>query len=222
MEERIERYLQGMMDIDEKKAFEADLQSDEKLQEELASTKLIVDAIQRTALRDSIKRIEDSSRRRRLVWHRVAYSVAIAACLVGVLFDAGTIRSFVNLRHSGSELYNELQAPVSRSANDIDLALQNAYSAIGRGDYSAAFVEIDNVNKQIEDGLKQTFGNDEMTEYEHSIMLIQKQEAEWYNAIILMKKGNIKKCRKALKAIVNGDGLYSESAQNLLDSIPLL
>lgn len=60
--------------------------------------------------------------------------------------------------------------------------------------------------------------NAELNEYYHSVLMIQEQEAEWYRALILMRKGRVYKSRAALKRIVEKNGIYAEDAKNLLET----
>lgn len=223
MDDRIDKYLQGEMSPEEKQYFEEDLHNNESLQNEYESTKLIADAIQRNALRNHLQSVEASSRKKkRSPFQAAIYYFALAACIGGILFDIGILRTSLFLKDKAADIYSGLETPVSRSANQIDELLQDAYVSIGSGNYNSAKECIEKVQTEVESGLQQSFGGDEITEYEHSIMLIQKQEAEWYSALIQLKQGKIKKSRKALKAILEGSGIYAEKAKQILDSKALL
>ena len=54
--------------------------------------------------------------------------------------------------------------------------------------------------------------------HERVDLMVQQQEAEWYRAIILMRKGKVSKSKSALQKIVAADGIYAQKAQELLDS----
>ena len=125
---------------------------------------------------------------------------------------------FFGIVRTTAGLYAELEAPVSRSANEVDELLERVYESIGQGDYSLASKDLDAVNIAIDDQMKQEYDNAELNEYYHSILMVQGQEAEWYRAIILMKKGKISKSKAALKRIVSENGIYAEQAQALLNS----
>ena len=146
------------------------------------------------------------------------YSLAAAASLA--LFATNGVSYVIanQLKDTSSGLYADLEAPVSRSANAVDELLESAYESIGTGDLSAASKELDAVDNAIKVQMNEQYENAELNEYYHSILLVQQQEADWYRAIILMRKGKVSKSKAALQIIVAADGIYAQKAQELLDS----
>ena len=219
MEERIDNYITGRMTPDEVLQFRKDLNTDMHLREEYERVKEISDAIQRRALKDKFVQAEKTEiKSPQFKWRTLVYSLSAAASLALFVNNGASYYVANQLKDTATGLYAELEAPVSRSANEVDELLESVYESIGQGNYSSASEELDAVSMAIEDQMKQEYDNAELNEHYHSILMVQEQEAEWYRAIILMKKGKISKSKAALKRIVSGKGLYAEEAQALLDS----
>ena len=219
MEERIDNYITGKMTPEEILQFRKDLNTDMQLREEYERVKEVSDAIQRKALKDKLVEEEKTARKSpRSNWRTLVYSLSAAASLALFVNNGASYYVANQLKDTATGLYAEMEAPVSRSANEVDELLESVYESIGQEDYSSASKELDAVSIAIEDQMKQEYDNAELNEYYHSILMVQGQEAEWYRAIILMKKGKISKSKAALKRIVSGKGLYAEQAQALLDS----
>ena len=219
MEERIDNYITGKMTPEEILQFRKDLNTDMQLREEYERVKEISDAIQRRALKDKLVQVEKTKKKSpQFNWRTFVYSMSAAASLALFVNNGACYFISNRLKNTATDLYTELEAPVSQSANEVDELLENVYESIGHGDYSSASKNLDAVSIAIEDQMKKEYDNAELNEYYHSILMVQEQEAEWYRAIILMKRGKISKSKAALKSIVSGKGLYADQAQALLDS----
>ena len=218
MEERIDNYITGRMTPDEILQFRKDLNTDPRLREEYERAKEIADAIQKKSLKDKLIQEETKKKAPRVKWYAFVYSLAAAASLA--LFATNGVSYVIanQLKDTSSGLYADLEAPVSRSANAVDELLESAYESIGTGDLSAASKELDAVDNAIKVQMNEQYENAELNEYYHSILLVQQQEADWYRAIILMRKGKVSKSKAALQIIVAADGIYAQKAQELLDS----
>ena len=113
--------------------------------------------------------------------------------------------------------YTETGAPLTRSDNEIDELLLQAYELIGKDEIGAASSKILAAEKIINEELKQPVTTEE-EQYRKEIMLLQKQDIDWYKALILMKEGEIFESRKALKKIASSDSRYAEQARNILET----
>ena len=122
------------------------------------------------------------------------------------------------LKGASVGLYGELESPISRSANIVDELLEGAYDSMCIGDVATATQRLDAADHAINDLIDEDYDDAELSEYYHSILLVQQQEVDWYRVLILMRKGKVSKSKAALRKIVEGQGIYAEKAQALLDS----
>ena len=218
MEERIDKYITSKMTPEEILQFRKDLNTDMHLREEYEKAKEIADAIQKKAIKDLLKEKEIKKKASWLNWGTITYAIAAAASLaLFVMSGAGFITSN-KLKGASVGLYGELESPISRSANIVDELLEGAYDNIGIGDFSTATQKLDAADHAIKDLMDEDYDDAELSEYYHSILLVQQQEVDWYRVLILMRKGKVSKSKAALRKIVEGQGIYAEKAQALLDS----
>ena len=218
MEERIDNYITGKMTPEEILQFRKDLNTDMHLREEYEKAKEIADAVQKKALKDNLVQKEAAKKTSWFNWRTITYSLAAAASLALFVMSGTSYVISNQLKGTSAGLYGELDAPVSRSANLVDELLEGAYENIGVGDLSTASQKLDAVDNAIKDQMTEEYENAELNDYYHSILEVQQQEAEWYRAIILMRKGKVSKSKAALEKIVAEDGIYASKAQELLDS----
>lgn len=240
-EERIDNYILGRMTTDEVKAFEDDLESDSELKSEYESQKAISNSVQRVALREFLHECEQerSSARRievvglretihnivdfiksfvssgqRITWTMSAVAAMIVA-VVGITDYSGISN---DLQYKSVAVYAQLVEPTPRDGNTLDVIMADAYTKIGTDNYSEAEELLESTQNLITEGLSKPVVTEE-DEYNHQIMLIKAQDVDWYSAIILMKRGKVFKAKKALKAIVAQNGIYSEDAQRILNEV---
>lgn len=218
MEERIDRYITGRMTPEEVLQFRKDLNNDVTLREEYEQAKEVADAVQRNALKSKLKTFEQKSKRRRFDSRWVSYIVGAAASLALFAVSGRDFAISNKLKSTSVGVFGELDAPISRSANVVDELLEKAYEEIGIGELNAASQHLDAVDNAIKDQMQEEYDNTELNEYYHSIVMVQEQEAEWYRALILMRKGRVYKSKAALKRIVEKNGIYAEEAKNLLET----
>lgn len=218
MEERIDNYITGKMTPDEVLHFRMDLNSDMRLREEYEKAKELADAIQRKALEDKLIQEESKGRASRFNWQTIVFPLAAAASLAMFVMSGSSFIISNHLKGTSAELYEELEAPTSRSANAVDELLGGVYESIGLGELSNANRQLDAIDTAIDEGLKEEYPSIEQQEYQHSLLSAQREEAEWYRAIILMRKGKVAKSKVALKKIVKEGGAYAEKAKALLDT----
>lgn len=219
MEERIDRYITGRMTAEEVLQFRKDLNTDATLREEYERAKEISDSVQRNALKAKLQAVEQKTRHRRFDMRWISYIVGAAASLVLFAVSGRDYAISNRLKSTSAGVFSELDVPVSRSANVVDELLENAYEEIAIGELNAATQHLKAVDNAIKDQMQEENENAELNEYYHSILMVQEQEAEWYRALILMRKGRVYKSRAALKSIAEKNGIYAEEAKNLLESM---
>lgn len=215
--EKIDRYILGQMNEVEKAAFEAELSADSDLKHEYELQREIILATQRLHLKRYLQNIEQqaSLKRKRMIRTVTTWSIAAAitcVCVLGV-----DVKYSSDLRDTSILCYAETGAPLTRSGNEVDEWLAQAYELIGKNELVLASSRILAAEQRINEELKQPVTTDE-EQYRKEIMLLQKQDVDWYKAMILMKEGEIFKSRKALKKIASSDSRYAEQAMNILQA----
>lgn len=218
--ERIDRYILGEMSDVERQTFEADMSADPELRKEYCLQREIALAVQRVHLKRHMQDIENRAKnaRRRRVRTLSSWSIAaaiICVCIVGVDLKLSSVLSEASML-----CYMQTGEPISRSDGEIDELVSKAYEYIGESDLEAATNNLDRAETLIEDQLGVEPVTDE-EEYRREILLMQKEDIEWYRTLILMKQGKIIKSRKALKSIAESDSRYADRAKNILGHIQL-
>lgn len=216
--ERIDRYILGEMNEAERQAFEAEMSSDPELKKEYEVQREIALAVQRVHLKRHMQDIEKRTKnaRRRRIETISSWSIAAAiACICIVGLD---MKWSSDLKQTSTLCYTETGVPISRSDSYIDELVFMAYQCIGEGDLEVAINNLDRAETLIEDQLRVEPVTDE-EEYRREILLMQKEDVEWYRTLILMKQGKIFKSRKALKNIANSESRYADKARKILETI---
>ena len=219
--EKIDRYVLGQMGLEEKAIFEAELSADPELRHEYEMQREIILAAQRVHFRHHLKDIEQQVRLRRKTTIKTVTSWSIAAAIVCVCVLGLDMKYSSDLRDTSMLCYAETGAPLTRSDNEIDNLLSEAYELIGKNELESALSMILSAEKII----KETPLYDAISEeakYQYEIRLLQEQDLEWYKALILMKEGEIFKSRKVLKQIASSNSRYANAARTILErSFPL-
>lgn len=215
--EKIDRYILGQMNEVEKAVFEAELSADSDLKHEYELQREIILAIQRVHFKRHLQNIEQQAiyKRRKTIKRVSALSIAasiVCVCVLGV-----DIKWSSNLKDAANLSYIEIGAPSPRSSGEIDGLLLMAYNYIGESDYENANSRLDAAEAIINERLLRPVITEEDA-YRKEILILQKQDAEWYRVLILMKDGEIFKIRKTLKRIANSDSRYADEARNILET----
>lgn len=215
--ERIDRYILGQMNDVERQAFEADMASDPDLRKDYELQREIALAVQRVHLKRHMQDIECKAKinRRKKIRRLASWSIAAAIacfCLVGV-----EVKWSLDLTCASILCYAATEAPISGSDDDIEQLIATAYQYIGEDKLNAAEANLDIAYKEIQSQLRNTPATDK-DEYRREILLLQKEDVEWYRALILMNKGKIFKSRKAFQSIVESDGRYADEARKILET----
>lgn len=215
--EKIDRYILGQMSLEEKAIFEAELSSDTELKHEYELQREIILATQRLHFKRHLQNIEHQARLKRKRMIRTISTWSIAAAIVCVCVIGVDMKYSSDLRSTSMLCYAETGAPLTRSDSETDELLSKAYELIGKNELGAASSKILAAEKMINEELKQPVSTEE-EQYRKEIMILQKQDIDWYKAMILMKEGEIFKSRKALKKIASSDSRYAEQAKELLET----
>lgn len=218
MEERIDRYITGKMSPDEVLQFRKDLNTNEELQKEYELAKELSDAIQRNAIKEGLRQGVARTQYNKLTFHKIVYTLGAAASLA--LFVSSGLNYIVseNIKESSEVLWAAMEAPSTRSGNNIDELLDQAYKNITAGSINLANDQLDLIEDSINKDSTIAYETQDEAEYHKSILEIQRQDAEWYRVIILMQKGKVTKSKILLKRIVKENGIYAEQAQELLST----
>ena len=215
--EKIDRYVLGQMSEEEKVAFEAVLSADPELKHEYELQREIILATQRLHFKRHLQNIEQQARLKRKRMIRTVSTWSIAAAIVCVCIVGVDMKYSSDLRNTSMLCYAETGAPLTRSDSEVDELLAQSYELIGKNELGAASSKILVAEKMINEELKQPATTEE-EQYRREIMLLQKQDIDWYKALILMKEGEIFKSRKALKKIGSSASRYAEQARNILET----
>ena len=214
--EKIDRYILGQMSLEEKAIFETELSADPELRHEYEMQREIILAAQRVHFRHHLKDIEQQVRLRRKTTIKTVTSWSIAAAIVCVCVLGLDMKYSSDLRDTSMLCYAETGAPLTRSDNEVDNLLSEAYELIGKNELESASSMILLAEKIINESPVCDAASEE-AKYHYEIMMLQEQDIEWYKALILMKEGKIFKSRNALKKIAASDSRYAEQARHILE-----
>ena len=220
-EERIDNYLLGRMSEQERQQFESELASDPELQKELESQRQVANAVQRAAMNSFLKQHAQQrsnkyrslfSSTRRVIW-TVTSIAAMFVLVIGFMNYNKTANTF---RNEGLLAYNNLEIPVARDGNQIDILAAKAYQMIGDGDYSLARKTIEEARDYIKKELIVEPRTDE-EKYRNQVLQMKEYELEWLEVIMMMKQGKVMNSKRILRRIISSNSPYSKIARTLLD-----
>ena len=220
-EERIDNYLLGRMSEQERQQFESELASNPELQKELESQRQVANAVQRAAMNSFLKQHAQQrsnkyrslfSSTRRVIW-TVTSIAAMFVLVIGFMNYNKTANTF---RNEGLLAYNNLEIPVARDGNQIDILAAKAYQMIGDGDYSLARKTIEEARDYIKTELIVEPRTDE-EKYRNQVLQMKEYELEWLEVIMMMKQGKVMNSKRILHRIISSNSPYSKIARTLLD-----
>ena len=207
-EERIDRYVSGLMEGDERQLFETEMSQDKNLEEEVRLQQEVVLAIQKKGLRQMMQDKEKEIRTRAARRWIYLPSALLAACLViGIFFRIGHVRDCKELGES-----IVLEAVQMRGESDSDEILD----AINAGKYEDALCQIEALRRQIpEFDLDSEEGQYDKMQFDN-----QMEDLDWFEAVTYMRMGKVRKARQCLSAIAsNPDGAYASQAAEALKTL---
>lgn len=220
-EERIDNYLLNRMSEQERQQFESELASNPELQKELESQRQVANAVQRAAMNSFLKQHAQQrsnkyrslfSSTRRVIW-TVTSIAAMFVLVIGFMSYNKTANTF---RNEGLLAYNNLEIPVARDGNQIDILAAKAYQMIGDGDYSLARKTIEEARDYIKTELIVEPRTDE-EKYRNQVLQMKEYELEWLEVIMMMKQGKVMNSKRILRRIISSNSPYSKIARTLLD-----
>ena len=234
MEERIDTYIMGRMSPSEAIEFEMELKENTSLKEKYDAQKQVASAVKRLQLKALMEEAEAeiaAEPERESIFKRIfgsieikfevpavrraAYSFAVAASLAlvaGIGFDMQQTSVY---RNSAEGLMAELSQ--ARGGSDIDDLLDDACTMITDGDSDSAIVTLEEAISMIESELKEVDTTTEEGQYDILMLTMQRDDAEWYKAVALMKDGKHRQAKKQLKAIVAAGNRHAEEAARIID-----
>lgn len=232
--ERIDRYILGQMEPMERLEFEADIRDDETLRQEYETQVEIARSVERVNMRKVIQQITEERKRHPIrnlvekvfgsdIWGgtvalRVGYSFAALASVAIICVTSLHLVAVSTMRGFGDQYYAQLMDPSAIRSDDYKAEqLGKAYELIGQGKLDEALAIIDS-NEMLSPEYQFVAATEE-TEYLRALDNQYIQTAQWYKAIILMKQGKTKKAKALLIEIATEDGLYSDNANNILESL---
>lgn len=234
LQEKIDSYIMGKMSVEEKMNFETELANNMELKEKYELQKEISDAVQKARIKNLLVEVENeiieerekiindrrndnddkslgNTTNKRRIWISVAASILVIF-FVGFEFHKTSV-----YKTYGNDCYADITAPSSRSDNRLDSLMFSIYRQIGEENYSLAETNIEEAELIITSMKETEYVSDEEQKYYDDILSIKKQEIDWYDAVLKMKQGKYRKAKKELKKIANGNGIYSEKAEEILN-----
>ena len=215
--ERIDRYILGEMSNAEIMTFEADMSSNPELRREYELQREIALAVQRVHLKRHIQDIEYRKKNARRKKIKTISSWSIAAAVACVCVIGVDIKWSSDLSDASMLCYVQTGEPISRSDGEIDELVSKAYQYIGESDLETATNNLDKAETLIEEKLRVEPATEE-GKYRREILLMQKEDIDWYRTLIMMHQGKIFKSRKALMKIANSDSRYADKALEILET----
>ena len=237
IQDRIDEYIRGTMSISDRIIFEEELRQNAELRQEVEVQTIISDAVQAVHLKQLLQQIEVdmapdkdeypeaaiSEDRNRVVairpnvfWRHFLYLASAAAAVAIIFFSANSWRQTQRFKGIGNEYYAALVEPFARDGNEIDNLIASSYALIGAGEFDAATADLNEARKKITDSLVMPI-IDEESEYQHQILQEQLYDVEWYDAILLMKRGKYLKAKGILRSIASSDSPYADNAKTILE-----
>ena len=191
LEEMIDRYLNGSMTEEERKAFDSRLEKDSELNKEVEIQRSIIKAIRREQLEKIIQKEEGKIIKQRNTRKLVIYigSLAVAASVLGI-FYVGNLNNCENIanRYYASFVYSPIPSrggenlPLTRS----DSIFFNALLQLENGNKKAAIKQLENLNNSTSE-----------------MIAANSPAVKWYLSLAYLKNGEKRKARILLKEIVN-------------------
>lgn len=221
LEDRIDRYLLGYMDEDERSAFESEMSSDSSLAEGVGMRRMVIASVREYGrMRDRLQSVEagirrEKARRRKVMWPLISF--AAAACLAACIYVPIDAAKQNYMTCGNSVILADVVQP-SRGGADFDAIVE----AIDSGSYEDAYAMIANIRSA--PAPEYDLSPEDERDYQEAQYLYEMQTLDYLEAVALMRQGKFLKARRALKALA-ADGssgensYYKKAAQELLDKL---
>jgi tetratricopeptide (TPR) repeat protein len=220
-QEQIDKYLAGQMTEDEKLQFERLLSADDSsLRDEMELQKEIILAIRRRSLKEMLQGEEESIQKEKEEHHkrvvrwtlRSVASIAVAACLVGVIVIGPQMSRLSGV--GDSPLYAETAIEMTEAYSQLkgceesaEVILQ-ANEYMQKGDYKQADAIL---TKALSDMKDITPENRQAWSEKEDILYLQ--------ALCAIKQHQLYRSRRLLNGVVSMQGIHQQSALDLLNTI---
>jgi len=242
MEGKIQQYLDGTLDSEERSVFESRLKTDPELQKQLEKYKLLLDGIRYQARKEGWEKITDleeeyegKSIDKRVTINDWRY---VAACFIGILFTALLVYILLSKPDSLQDLYAENFAPYPalthgplRGADPGVSLEERAYAAYSNENYDEAIILFMNLLNEKEDPLvlfylgnaylaNEEYGN-ATTVFEQALEqnIVIDNQTRWYLALSYMAQGRKEEAIIQLKELARGSSSYSYKAQTIIQQL---
>ncbi len=213
LNELMDAYLANTLDKKARADFESQLASDAELRKELALHKQVILAIEGQAMEETIVEEEKkyAKRRRRYpALNSFSYAgaaLAIAACIAAYIILTPLVEQMTTVGNAQfTEYYSEQSSLLVRGVDENLDMLAEAMDAIEAQKWTEA-------NKCLKTITRNAKGS------EDAQLLQVKDDAEWLQAVVSMKRGRYFTAKRQLKAIANSNSTHAEQAQTALDSL---
>lgn len=215
IQEQIDAYIMGTMRDDDKAIFEKQLLQNADLKQEVEVQTSIADAVQAVHLKQLLKGAEAKLDATKLFRRKCYQYASLAAsfviiCAIGLSFIQSN-----KFKKLGGALYADVVMPKSRDMNTLDSLLSVAYYQIGSGEYEFAQNSLGEANKRITEELN-IGAFDEESKYQHQLIRTKRYDTQWYQAILLMRQGRVRKAKAIIKEIAKSNGPYCNEAKVLI------
>ena len=237
--DRLEKYLNGQLNEDEKKSLEAALRTDSQLQQELNDLRLLrigIEQAGRHALLSDLKTIESKLAAVEKpvipIW-RNTYWRAVAA----ILIMAALVFVFIPKKMNEQELFAEnftpypnVIMPTVRGEQQPDTSLLSiAYHAYDRNEFDIAIKSFESVREKDATvflylgNCYLAINNPETAKiyFEKAIETsdVFYEQATWFLALTYLKQNDIRNARIQLEKLISGQSSYIRKAKHLLDNL---
>ena len=239
--ERIDRYLSGQMDQEEKKAFNAEIAANPSLEEELALQKDMANFLKRKDQRDILKNQlhdisndyfktteQDQAKIVQLPRRRLSWMIAASAAAVITLILVWQFLLSPSLFEQYAQ-YPPLALAEKSATPTIDWS--QTETAFNAGNYKAAEIQLTQyLNAYPNDQLAKLYlgiCKMELNQLEEAQQIFQsfsdadvsiKDYADWYLALSYLKGNNKERSQNILQQITSSSPLYNR-AQELLNQL---
>ena len=217
LEDRIDRYLLGYMDEDERSAFESEMSSGSSLAEEVRTRRMVIASVREYGcMRDRLQSVEagvrrERARRRKVLWPLISF--AAAACLAACIYVPIDAAKQNYMTCGNSVILADVVQP-SRGGADFDAIVE----AIDSGSYEDAYALIADIRSA--PAPEYDLSPEHVRDYQEAQYLYEMQTLDYLEAVALMRQGKFLKARRALKALAaDGSSNYQDEAQELLDKL---
>lgn len=243
----VDRYLDGVMESDEKIWFEKELENNEELKSEVSFQKRLLNVLADSEILDLNSQLEDIHSQVYKPWARsinlplrsrkTLYILGSMAATIAVLMFVWLNSAKNNI--SSAELYAEYYQPAEinmsfRTAEDIvDKDLRSAMLLYEDKEYSKAISLFEKIlstdDSRIGLNLYSGISYMELSHYAEANENFKRiidhkanafiESAQWYLGLCYLKTGEIDKANEIFQAIASSEGYYKKEARKVLKKI---